>query len=74
MTWPFSKGIREMSKALVVKYWVTEDGVFGRVPARGLCLQAETLQELSAIIEGQGEASAGVMLTPGEELPEEVYP
>lgn len=60
-----------MARALTVEYWSTEDGIFARVPERGICLQAETLDELATLVEACTPLSGGLAFVPGEALPEE---
>lgn len=63
-----------MTKVLLVEYWMTRMGVFARIPDWDLCLSADSLHELSARIETQGEALSGLQLVPGQESPEEILP
>lgn len=60
-----------MAEKVVVEYWVTEDGIFGRVSKKALCLQAETLQELAVVARRHVGVSSGLAFVPGEAIPEE---
>lgn len=59
-----------MNDLLIVQYWITEHGVFARIPEKRQCLSAESLAELAALAENL-RSSEKLTFIPGDPLPDE---